>query len=49
MAIPLLFHTYVKPAPVGAFNTTLPPAQNVVAPPAVIVAVGAEFTITSIV
>ena len=46
MATPLLFHTYVKPTPVGAFNTTFPPVQNVADPVAVIVAVGKVFTIT---
>jgi hypothetical protein len=35
-----LLHKYVKPVPVFAFNTTLPPSQKVVAEPAVIVAVG---------
>ena len=48
MAIPLLFHTYVKPTPVGAFNTTFPPAQNVVDPVAVILAVGKVFTVTTV-
>jgi hypothetical protein len=48
MAIPLLFHTYVKPAPAGAFNTTFPPVQNVVDPVAVILAVGKVFTVTTV-
>ena len=34
------------PAPELAFNTTLPPAQNVVDVAGVIVAVGAAFTVT---
>jgi hypothetical protein len=42
MAVPVLFQTYVIPATNGALNTTFPPVQKVVAPPAVIAAVGEE-------
>ena len=44
IAVPFFFHKYVKPVPAFAVNTTEPPEQNVVAPPAVIVAVGKAFT-----
>ena len=36
IADPFSLHWYVSPGPVFAFNKTLPPEQNVVAPPAVI-------------
>ena len=45
MATPAFFHTYVKPVPVFALNNTDPPLQKVVAPPAVIVAVGSVVTV----
>jgi hypothetical protein len=40
MVFEYFFHWYVSPAPVLALRTTLSPAQNVVAPCAVITAVG---------
>jgi hypothetical protein len=43
--VPFFFQTKVKPVPVFALNTTDPPEQNVVAPPAVIVAVAEGFTV----
>ena len=44
----LLFnHWYVKPVPVFALITTLPPVQNVVAVLAVAVAVGIAFTVAA--
>ena len=39
-------HRYVKPA--GAVSATLPPAQNVVGPPAVMVGAGFAFTVTTV-
>jgi len=42
----LRYHTYVEPVPVVAFNTTLPPEQNVVAPPAVRLTDGPAVTVT---
>ena len=39
IVVPLRFHTYVYPTPVFELSVTLPPAQNVVLPPAVTVAV----------
>jgi hypothetical protein len=35
-------------APLEAVNVTLPPAQNVVEPPAVMVAVGLALTVTAV-
>jgi hypothetical protein len=35
-------------APADAVSVTLPPAQNVVGPPAVIVAVGLALTVTAV-
>ena len=35
-------------APLDAVSVTLPPAQNVVGPPAVIVAVGIGLTVTTV-
>jgi hypothetical protein len=49
MFVPLFFHWYVNPVPVFAFKLTEFPWQNVVAPPAVIVAEGNELTVTVIV
>ncbi len=44
----LLFnHWYVKPVPVLALITTLPPVHNVVEPAAVAVAVGNAFTVAA--
>ena len=41
-----LLHWYVKPVPEFALKLTLDPEQNVVAPPAVIVAVGIGLNVT---
>jgi hypothetical protein len=48
MFVPFNFHWYERPVPVLAFNTTLPPWQNVVAVAAVIIAVGRAFTVTTV-
>mgnify|MGYP006271121275 CR=1 FL=1 len=45
IAVPFKFHWYELP--VLAVNVTLPPEQNVVAPPAVIAGVGNAFTVTT--
>lgn len=37
------------PDPVNADNTTLPPVQNVIGPPAVMDAVGETFTVTVVI
>ena len=41
-----VFQRYVNPAPLFALSTTLPPAQNVVGPAAVIVARGGVDAVT---
>ena len=45
---PFNFHWYNNPVPVFAFKTTFPPEQKVVKPPAVMVALGGLFTVTTV-